>query len=96
MIIAKIRHFHNVVKIQGNHQVGGRSDCTKSQLRAHSILFRHNAPELASVILLQKQMEVLDYSKIKDIFHYYITIQLVGPEGTTENIGRLAKLQTHL
>ena len=96
MIIAKVRHFHNVVKIQGNHQIGGRSDCTKSQLRAHSILFRQNAPELASTLLLSNQMRLLNLSEIKDLFKSYITIQLVGPKGEIEKIGRLAKFQTHL
>ena len=41
-------------------------------------------------------MRILDYSTIKDVFKNYITIQLFGPEGTIENIGRLVKFQTHL
>jgi len=43
VLLAKVQHFDNVVKVQGNQKPGGRSDFTKNQIRGHSIAFRHDA-----------------------------------------------------
>ena len=64
IVIARIRHFHNVVKIQSNHNLGGRSDFTKSNLRAHSIAFRHDAPIMASIALMIELSSAKEKEKI--------------------------------
>ena len=103
-MIAKLRHFHNVVKVNDNHKSGHRSDCTKSQLRSHSILFRHEAPVVASIALLfnkLKRVKNLDewnrgMSAMKELAGKSLTIELVGPESDIETIGHKAKTQHHL
>jgi hypothetical protein len=46
-MLARIRHYHNVVKIQPNGGNGSRSDYSRSKIKGHSILFEHDAPQLA-------------------------------------------------
>ena len=52
LIIAKVRHYHSVVKIQTNTTKAGRTDFTNSKTRTNHILFRHDAPVLASLNIL--------------------------------------------
>ena len=65
MVIARIRHFHNVIKVQHNHTPGGRSDFTKSKLRAHSIAFKHDAPIVASIALMFQKFKAISELKPK-------------------------------
>ena len=37
LIISKVRHFHNVMKVQSNHSCSHRSDGTMNKIKAHSI-----------------------------------------------------------
>ena len=98
VVIARVRHFHNVVKIQNNHLVGGRSDFTKSVLRAHSVLFRHDAPLVLSLSLLMKQAKLEDSRSLKDdlkeLFCNMLTIELLGPNYAREKLAYKAKMQT--
>ena len=53
-VIAKHRHFHSMIKVQPNDAVGARSDFTCSKTRCHSILFRHDAADVAALDTLVK------------------------------------------
>ena len=88
ILIAKARHFHNVIKVQSNHEVQGRSDYTKNKLRAGNIAFRQDAPIIAAIALA--------YQDIWERFRKSLTIELVGPEGKQEKLARRAKMQTLL
>lgn len=61
-ILVKYRHFHNVVKVQSYHEVGKCSDYTKCQLRGHNILFCHDAPVVAHLSLMIRQVTNGDIS----------------------------------
>ena len=75
-LLSKVRHYHNIVKIQPN---GGRScrvDRTGFKMRAHSILFEHDAPQqscLALFLRLQQGPE-----SIKDMVAERISIHFVA------------------
>ena len=108
ILIAKVRHFHNVVKIQNNHTSGGRTDFTKSILRGHSILFQHEAPIVASLALILENMlhathhptshantaNQHAFYDLKKLFATAITIQLVGPQYSKEKLIYNARMQT--
>ncbi|MGL5934881.1 MAG: DUF6570 domain-containing protein [Cetobacterium sp.] len=104
MIIAKHRHFHNVAKVNTNHRMGERSDLTENQLRCHSILFKHDAPVTASIALMffqwlaqhDSDSKNEQHDTLRELFNKILTVQLIGPEGEIENIGRKAKMQTHI
>lgn len=88
VLIAKARHFHNVIKVQSNHAAGGRSDYTNNRLRAGSISFRQDSPLVAAIALA--------YEDIWGRFLKSLTIELVGPEGEQEKLAHRAKMQTLL
>ena len=103
-LVACVRHFHNIVKVQDNHLEGGRSDFTKSVVRGHSILFRHDAPVVASLALIfqklknssneqEKDKFILD---LKKIFKKLLTVELLGPKGQRETLAYKARMQTVL
>ena len=104
IVIARVRHFHNVVKLQSNHAVGGRSDLTKSQLRGHSVVFQHDAPIVASVAMLMQTAETNNRccdtkslkEALKDLFSKMLTIELLGPKYHKEKLAYKAKMQTIL
>ena len=55
-IIAKLRHYYTIVKVQPNGQPGwSRSDYTHSAIRGHAILFEHDAPKVAASSLLSRE-----------------------------------------
>ena len=92
-ILAKHRHFHNVVSIRDNRREGTRSDYTMSQIRAHSIFFRHDAPEVASLAMLMEKVTNHDSEWVADMLKKSLSNQLVGPESQVEKIGQKAKKQ---
>ncbi|CAB9516444.1 helicase PIF1 [Seminavis robusta] len=100
LVIARMRHFHNVVKVQDNHAVGGRSDLTKNEIRGHSILFRHDSPVTASLALMFGDGKSFDPEKtganITTFLQELVTIELVGPAGSIEKLARKARMQTFL
>ena len=103
-MIARHRHFHNVIKVYNNHGVGCRSDGTHSQIRGHSILFRHDSPVVACLALMYEELHRCrnssnvdtEGSGMKEKMKKFVTLELVGPKGEMDRIGRKAKLQTHL
>lgn len=99
ILIAKVRHFHNIIKIQSNHSVGTRSNFTKNELRSHNILFRHDAPIMLSITLLLNDFIDANTSvarETQECLEEIITVQLVGPDDEIDNIGRKAKMLTYL
>ena len=48
-ILSKVRLYYKIIKIQSNSK--GRNDYTHSKLRAHFIVFDHDAPFIASQLL---------------------------------------------
>jgi hypothetical protein len=88
-LISSIRHYHHVVKIQpnsGHH--GSRSDYSRSQMKGHSILFEHDAPKIAALMLMMKSSQS---ESSQEILRDILTIHFVGPE---EDIDRLAKMMS--
>lgn len=98
ILLAKFRHFHNVVKIHANHLSNNRSDGTKSQLRGSSLMIKHDGPVVAVIGLLLHQIQRNEtlQQQLENVIDKCITIQLVGPGGAMENIYRCAKKATHL
>ena len=88
ILIAKARHFHNVIKIQSNHGSNKRSDFGKSALRASSIAFRHDAAMVTAMALA--------YENVMNVLKANITVELLGPEREFEKLARKAKMQTLL
>ena len=95
-VIARHRHFHNVVKVHSNHLVGSRSDCTKCELRGSSSIFCHDAHVVTTLELMITQLQAANATGLSDILKNSLTIELVGPEGEMEKIYRNARNQTHL
>ena len=95
-MIARHRHFHNVVKVHSNHLVGSRSDCTKCELRGSSSIFCHDAHVVTTLELMITQLQAANATGLSDILKNSLTIELVGPEGETEKIYHNAPNQTHL
>ena len=104
MIVAKIRHFHQISKVSRNHQPGERSDFTSNELRCHDIHFKHDAPIVASIALMfmqwessqQEELKSNDWDEICGLFAKLLTIQLVGPQREMETMAKRLKMQTHL
>jgi len=88
VLLVKVQHFHDVVKVQGNHKPGGRSDFTKNQIRGHSIAFRHDAPMVTAI--------TMSLNDITSKCETSITVELVGPNGEIDGLARNAKMQTCL
>ena len=78
MIISKVRHFHNVMKVQSNHRSSHRSDGTMNELKAHSIMFRDDTATLASL--------TLDADFITESVTSALTLELVGPNGEVDKL----------
>ena len=95
-ILARHRHFHSVVKIRNNHASGRRSDFTKCQFRAHSILFRHEAPVVAAIGEMMTDLALGETASLQDLLTKTLTVELVGPKGEAEKICRNLKYQTHI
>ena len=95
ILISKHRHYHNVVKIQSNTQKGGRTDNTKSKLRAHSILFRHDAPVKATLPIHLTACQ--DNSSPENYISYLkenLTIHLLGTKEEIDPIAKNARMAT--
>jgi hypothetical protein len=82
-MLARIQHYHNVVKIQTNGGASSRADYSRSKIKGHSILFEHDAPQLASLALMF-QNETND--SIKETLSDYITLHFVGPEDELDKL----------
>ena len=91
-LIARIRHYHNVVKIQSNKTVGCLTNHTVSKIRGHSIAFRHTAPIVCALAMLLNQIQngVTEKSKVADLLTEALTIQLLGSSGKEDDIARTA------
>ena len=103
IVIARVRHFHNVVKIQNNHRLGCRSDFTTSQLRSHSISFRHDAPIVGSIATMTAVLDSQENQSVDDlvgvitsVLRRSITIQLVGPDASQDKLCHRAQKQAIL
>ena len=96
LVIAKLRHFHNVVSIRNNHEASSRSDGTKCQFKAHSILFRHDAPVECSKKLLHDLNPVDSLDAFKNFLQENLTVQFVGPDGSIDKMTRKANAMAHL
>ena len=79
-IIAKVRHYHHLVKIQPNGGNGmRRGDHSHSRIRGHHILFPDDTAAVASfAVMLQHDY---DEAALSISLADYITLQLVGPAG---------------
>ena len=75
-IISTVRHYYTIMKIQAKAGQP-RSDYMRSSLRAHAIVFEHDAPYVAAEALLSAQ-------RIKDIMQ----IQFIGPKGEMDKLIR--------
>ena len=100
-ILAKHRHYHRVVKVQNNQEVGGQSDFTNCRSRNHNILFRNETPIMASLDLLFRRMLVHDDETQKEIANSLaedllssLTVVLVGPEGKMDKMLKNVKSST--
>ena len=94
IVISRVRHFHNIVKITNNHSTNARSDFTKNQLRAHSINFRQDAPVIASLALMFACQSTDDKAKaLKSLFKRVLSIQLVGPDHKVDILTQKVKMQ---
>ena len=82
-MLARIRHYHNVVKIQPNGGASSRADYSRSRIKGHSILFEHDAPQLANLALMF-QNETNE--AIKESLSDYITLHFVGPENELDKL----------
>jgi hypothetical protein len=85
-LILCIQHYHHIVKIQpnsGHH--GSRSDYSRSQMKGHSIIFEHDAPKIAALMLMMKSSQL---ESSLETLHDILTIHFVGPE---EEMDSLAK-----
>jgi hypothetical protein len=95
IIIAKHRHYHNVIKIQPNGTAGRRSDFTKSKVRAHHILFRHDAGKVASLALLLQNFQGAQLGKeMAARLQQYVTVHLLGLHGALDPIAINARWNT--
>ena len=95
-VLARHRHFHSVVKIRNNHASGRCSDFTKCQFRAHSILFRHEAPVVAAVGEMMTDLALGETATLQDLLAKSLAVELIGPKGEAEKICKNLKYQTHI
>ena len=96
-VLACHRHYHNLLAIRNNHIAGQRSDFTKAELRAHSILFRHDSPDIASLTLMMDQINRQECpTAMNDMFRKTLTIEFVGHAHSIDLIARKLRCQTHL
>jgi hypothetical protein len=93
-VLAKVRLFHDVIKLHLNHGKGKRVDGTQNKLRGSSIAFRHNAPEVASLSLLCQQLMTGDSTCLTEIMKKVLSIQLVAEQGEMETIHSHARSLT--
>ena len=78
-LLARVRHYHSIVKIQQNGGSSFRVDTTGHKIRSHSILFEHDAPQISCLALIMKLAEA-DRPQLKQLLSDQITIQFVGPD----------------
>ena len=92
IVIAKTRHYHNVIKINNNQKVGSYTDFTKSKLQGHSILFHHDAPIIASLALLLESYKKdglgNEGERLGQQLSQFLSIYLLGSKGKKDPIAR--------
>ena len=89
-MIAKNRHYHQIVRVSSNRLPGRRTDFSKSEIRGQSIIFRDDSAVISCLALLCASSDT-NITDLKDVLSRSFTIELVGPEGEQENIYRNAR-----
>ena len=89
-MIAKNRQYYDIVRIQNNSAFGRRSDCSRSRIRGHHIIFRQDTPLIACIALMCYQ-ETTNREELKGLLPKSLMMELVGFDREIESIYRQAK-----
>ena len=87
-IIAHVHMYHSIVKIQNNKKTGSQTNYTGCNLKGHAILFPHDAPAIAPLVLLLSNCKDVQNTVIDHLLDECVTLQFVGPEGEMDYLAK--------
>ena len=83
-LMSKVRHHHHIVKIQPNGGSSFRVNGMQSKMKAHCVLFEHDAPTQSCLSLILNRTQAA--KKPEETLAERITIQFIGEDGEIDHL----------